>query len=136
MLRDSPVLQDIVAYTSGDLQNGKDVLVMTSRDLVTLDSVNSWASETSKEITNLDINNLVANTLVHIVRNLSVCPRYLPAKGGVTSSDVATAGIATKRAKVLGQAARLGFPFDGVKARKILRVKIKEDGRSNGVSCH
>ncbi|CAI7642826.1 unnamed protein product [Penicillium crustosum] len=105
MLRDSPTLQDIVARASGDLQNGKDVLVMTSRDLVTLDSITSWTSETSNQITNLDINNLAANALVHIVRHLSVCPRYLLAKGGVTSSDAATAGIAIKRAKVLGQAA-------------------------------
>ncbi|CRL17812.1 Fatty oxidation complex, alpha subunit FadB [Penicillium camemberti] len=105
MLRDSPVLQDIIARASTDLQDGKDVLVMTSRDLVTLDSINSWKSETSNQITNLDINNLAANALVHIVRHLSVCPRYLLAKGGVTSSDAATAGIAIKRAKVLGQAA-------------------------------
>ncbi|KAJ5499818.1 hypothetical protein N7453_008869 [Penicillium expansum] len=105
MLRNSPVLQDVVARASGDLQGGKDVLVMTSRDLVTLDSANSWASETSKTITNLDINNLAANALVHIVRHLNVCPRYLLAKGGVTSSDAATAGIAIKRARVLGQAA-------------------------------
>ncbi|KAJ5960363.1 uncharacterized protein N7479_007513 [Penicillium vulpinum] len=105
MLRHSPVLQGIVARASGDLQDGKDVLVVTSRDLVTLDSVNSWAPETSKRITNLDINNLAANALVHIVRHLSVCPRYLLAKGGVTSSDAATAGIAIKRARVLGQAA-------------------------------
>lgn len=105
MLRDSPVLQDIIARASGDLQDGKDVLVMTSRELVTLDSINSWTSETSNQITNLDINNLAANALVHIVRHLSVCPRYLLAKGGVTSSDAATAGIAIKRAKVLGQAA-------------------------------
>ncbi|KAK4871414.1 hypothetical protein LT330_000651 [Penicillium expansum] len=105
MLRNSPVLQDVVARASGDLQGGKDVLVMTSRDLVTLDSANSWASETSKTITNLDINNLAANALVHVVRHLNVCPRYLLAKGGVTSSDAATAGIAIKRARVLGQAA-------------------------------
>jgi uncharacterized protein YgbK (DUF1537 family) len=105
MLRHSPVLQDIVACASGDLQDGKDVLVMTSRDLVTLDSVNSWGSQASEKITNLDINNLAANALVHIVRHLSVCPRYLLAKGGVTSSDAATAGIAIKRARVLGQAA-------------------------------
>ncbi|KAJ5514162.1 hypothetical protein N7463_003714 [Penicillium fimorum] len=105
MLCHSPVLQEIVARASRDLQDGKDVLVMTSRDLVTLESVNSWAPETSKKITNLDINNLAANALVHIVRHLGVCPRYVLAKGGVTSSDAATAGIAIKRARVLGQAA-------------------------------
>ncbi|OQE45864.1 hypothetical protein PENCOP_c001G06061 [Penicillium coprophilum] len=105
MLRHSPALLKIVVRASEDLKNGKDVLVMTSRDLVTLDSVNSWAPETPKRITNLDINNLAANALVHIVRHLSVCPQYVLAKGGVTSSDAATAGIGIKRARVLGQAA-------------------------------
>ncbi|CAG8230356.1 unnamed protein product [Penicillium salamii] len=105
MLRRSLVLQEAVTRASEDLRGGQDVLVMTSRDLVTLDSVNTLASETSKQITNLDINSVAATALVHIVRNLSVCPRYLLAKGGVTSSDAATAGIAIERATVLGQAA-------------------------------
>lgn len=105
MLRRSLVLQEVVTRASDDLRGGQDVLVMTSRDLVTLDSVNTLASETSKQITNLDINSVAATALVHIVRNLSVCSRYLLAKGGVTSSDVATAGIAIRRATVLGQAA-------------------------------
>ncbi|CAG8415611.1 unnamed protein product [Penicillium salamii] len=105
MIRHSLVLQGVVTRASEDLQNGRDVLIMTSRDLVTLDSINTSVSETSKQITNLDINSISATALVHIVRNLSVCPRYLLAKGGVTSSDAATAGIAIKRATVLGQAA-------------------------------
>ncbi|KAJ5925760.1 hypothetical protein N7454_007270 [Penicillium verhagenii] len=105
MLCHSLVLQEIVTRASADLHLGKNVLIMTSRDLVTLDSVTSCASKSLRKLTNLDINNLVANALVHIVRHLSVCPRFLLAKGGVTSSDVATAGIAIKRARVLGQAA-------------------------------
>lgn len=105
MLCQSILLKGIVSQASEDLLGGKDVLVMTSRDLVTRDSSNIWSSKRSEEITNLEINNIAANALVHVVRHLNVCPRYLLAKGGVTSSDAATAGIAIKRATVLGQAA-------------------------------
>ena len=36
-------------------------------------------------------------------RRLEVRPRYLIAKGGITSSDLATKGLGVKRARVLGQ---------------------------------
>jgi uncharacterized protein YgbK (DUF1537 family) len=77
---------------------------MTSRDLVTVDSTPSSTS-TTRKLTNLEINTLVAQSLVYILRNLSIRPRYLLAKGGVTSSDAATAGVGIKRGRVLGQAA-------------------------------
>ena len=41
--------------------------------------------------------------LIEIVRSLDVQPRYLVAKGGITSSDVATHGLGIKRAMVPGQ---------------------------------
>ncbi|KAL2786771.1 hypothetical protein BJX66DRAFT_328342 [Aspergillus keveii] len=90
-LRNSSALQHIIERTSTALQGGKDVLVMTSRDLVTVDSTPSSTS-TTRKLTNLEINTLVAQSLVYILRNLSIRPRYLLAKGGVTSSDAATAG--------------------------------------------
>ena len=37
------------------------------------------------------------------LRRLEVRPRYLIAKGGITSSDLATRGLGVKRALVLGQ---------------------------------
>jgi uncharacterized protein YgbK (DUF1537 family) len=37
------------------------------------------------------------------VQRLEVLPRYLIAKGGITSSDVATRGLGVKRAMVAGQ---------------------------------
>ena len=39
-----------------------------------------------------------------MVQNLAVTPRYLIAKGGITSSDTATLGLGVRRALVLGQA--------------------------------
>ncbi|KAL2814026.1 hypothetical protein BJX63DRAFT_442687 [Aspergillus granulosus] len=104
-LQNSANMQRIVAQTSASLQSGKDVLVMTSRELMTTDSLATDAPAAVKHLTNLDINTLVASSLVHILRSLKICPRYLLAKGGVTSSDAATAGVGIKRGRVLGQAA-------------------------------
>ena len=41
--------------------------------------------------------------LVELVRQLPVAPRYLVAKGGITSSDLATKGLQMRRAIVRGQ---------------------------------
>ena len=82
------------------IQAGQDVLVMTSRKLVT----------GADALSSLRIGNCVAAALVKIVENIHVRPRYLVAKGGITSSDAATKGLRMKRAMVLGQAAK-GVPL-------------------------
>ena len=48
---------------------------------------------------------IVSAALSGIVRALPARPRFLVAKGGITSSDVATGGLGMRRALVLGQAA-------------------------------
>ena len=48
---------------------------------------------------------IVSSALVGIVRMISAQPRFLIAKGGITSSAVATGGLGMRRALVLGQAA-------------------------------
>ncbi len=56
------------------------------------------------EITSsLAICRTVSESLVTVVRNVAVRPRFLLAKGGITASDVATRGLGVKRAMVLGQ---------------------------------
>ncbi|CAK7349569.1 unnamed protein product [Dovyalis caffra] len=72
----------------------KDTLIMTSRELIT----GKTASES------LEINFKVSSALVEIVRRISTRPRYILAKGGITSSDLATKALEAKRAKVVGQA--------------------------------
>ncbi|XP_031281953.1 uncharacterized protein LOC116140467 [Pistacia vera] len=72
----------------------KDTLVMTSRELIT--------GKTSSE--SLEINFKVSSALVEIVRRITTRPRYILAKGGITSSDTATKALEAKRAKVVGQA--------------------------------
>lgn len=76
-----------------NLAQGHDVVVFTSRSLVT--GTDARAS--------LDIGRTVSQSLIRIVRSLDRQPRYLVAKGGITSSDVATKGLDVKRALIMGQ---------------------------------
>ncbi len=78
-----------------EISRGQDVLVMTSRELVIGDD----------EATSLDIGATVAKALVSFLVNLAAKPRYVIAKGGITSSDMATKGLKMKRAMIVGQAA-------------------------------
>ena len=75
------------------LARGEDVVVFTSRRLVSDADI----------ARGLAIGQRVSDSLVAIVRSLSVRPRYLLAKGGITSSDLATKGLGVRRALVLGQ---------------------------------
>ena len=43
------------------------------------------------------------------MQSLEVIPKFIIAKGGITSSDVATKGLAIRKARVLGQVAA-GIP--------------------------
>ncbi len=43
------------------------------------------------------------------MQSLEVVPKFIIAKGGITSSDVATKGLAIRKARVLGQVAA-GIP--------------------------
>lgn len=75
------------------LQAGETALLMTSRELVTGDDAAS----------SLSIGNRISDSLVRVVRGLRQRPRYLIAKGGITSSDLATKALGVRRARVMGQ---------------------------------
>lgn len=47
----------------------------------------------------------ISNAVTSIVRNFSIKPNFIIAKGGITSSDVGTKGLCVKRATVEGQIA-------------------------------
>lgn len=70
-----------------------DVVVFTSRELVV-----GQDAETS-----LGVGSHISGALVDLVQRLRTRPRYLVAKGGVTSSDLATKALGVKRAMVRGQ---------------------------------
>ena len=86
-------LSRVVAQANAALQSGRDVVVVTSRKLLT--GMDAEAS--------LAIGKQVSDALVEVLRRIQVQPRYLIAKGGITSSDLATRGLGVKRAIVLGQ---------------------------------
>ncbi|KAL3512167.1 hypothetical protein ACH5RR_024884, partial [Cinchona calisaya] len=72
----------------------KDTLIMTSRELIT--------GKTPSE--SLEINSKVSSALVEIVQRITTRPRYILAKGGITSSDLATKALGARCAKIVGQA--------------------------------
>lgn len=76
------------------LKAHKDTLIMTSRNLIT--------GRTAAE--SLDINFKVSSALVEIVKRITTKPRYIIAKGGITSSDLATKALGARCAKIVGQA--------------------------------
>ncbi|KAL4766581.1 uncharacterized protein BDW70DRAFT_165635 [Aspergillus foveolatus] len=94
------VIQSAITQTESYLNAGKDTLVMTSRALVKGDD----------EISSLKIGSRVAEALVGVLEGIEVRPRYVIAKGGITSSDAATKGLRMKRALIVGQAAA-GVPL-------------------------
>jgi uncharacterized protein YgbK (DUF1537 family) len=72
----------------------KDVMIFTSRRLITANHSNS----------SLSIGNKVSAFLVKLVQQLNTRPSYIIAKGGITSSDIATKCLYVKRAIIRGQA--------------------------------
>ena len=87
-------IQDAVQKVNTALKNGRDAMVYTSRDLV----------KGNDPDTSLKIGQAVSASLIKIIQGLTCQPRYLLAKGGITSSDVATRGLHVKRALISGQA--------------------------------
>jgi uncharacterized protein YgbK (DUF1537 family) len=77
------------------LGKGTDMVIFTSRLLIS--SADPGES--------LAIGNKVSAFLVELVKGLNTQPKCIIAKGGITSSDIATKGLKVRRALVLGQIA-------------------------------
>ena len=75
------------------LRQGEDIVLVTSRALVSGPSAEQ----------SLAIGRRVSQGMIAVLRALTTQPRYLIAKGGITSSDVATQALGVRRALVLGQ---------------------------------
>ena len=74
--------------------NGKTPVVYTSRQELRHDNV----AERQR------VGQQISDFLVDIVKSLRFQPAWLVAKGGITSHDILTEGLAIERARVLGQA--------------------------------
>jgi uncharacterized protein YgbK (DUF1537 family) len=75
------------------LAGGLDVLVFTSRELVTGEDAGA----------SLAISRSVSQSLVEVIHGIAERPAWIIAKGGITASDIATQGLGIRRARVLGQ---------------------------------
>ncbi len=89
---DSLVVSLIDRLTS-ILESGRHAALHTSREVVIGEDDDS----------SLAIGQRVSQCLVDITRGLPLAPRFIIAKGGITSSELATGALAIKRARVLGQ---------------------------------
>jgi uncharacterized protein YgbK (DUF1537 family) len=86
-------IRAVVEFLNNTLSQGQDVVVYTSRKFLT-----GKDHEGS-----LSIGRKISQGLVNIVRSIGIRPRYVLAKGGITSSDIATQALGIVRANVLGQ---------------------------------
>ncbi|AQX56132.1 four-carbon acid sugar kinase family protein [Bacillus sp. FSL M8-0256] len=87
---------DRVIETSENLiRSGKTVAIYTKRERMDL-------GEGKKE-EELKLSVKISDAVTSIVQRLEVRPSYIVAKGGITSSDIGTKGLAVKRATVAGQ---------------------------------
>lgn len=77
------------------IRDGKTVCCYTSRALVTADTGNKEDE--------LRLSVRISDAVQSLVGRLSVIPKFVIAKGGITSSDVGTKALGVKRANVLGQ---------------------------------
>jgi uncharacterized protein YgbK (DUF1537 family) len=84
----------LIKQTDQWLATGKDVVIYTSRELkVGTDTESS-----------LKIHSVISTFLVEIVNGIKIRPSFIIAKGGITSSDLASKGLSSKSALILGQA--------------------------------
>ena len=85
----------IIQQTEENLSRGRTTTIYTSRKVLDVGSAEK----------NLAASVNISDALTSIVNRLSVRPKFLIAKGGITSSDVGTKGLGVKKALVLGQVA-------------------------------
>jgi len=87
------IIQKTITRVNELLELGKDVVIYTSRELI----------KRQDDQQNLSIGAKISASLVEVLQGLTVRPKFLIAKGGITSSDLATKGLAVKKAIVQGQ---------------------------------
>ncbi len=88
-------LAETAAQLNSLLAGGRTPVLYTSRDLITGGSAQE----------SLQIGNRISDGLMAVLRRLERRPSFIVAKGGITSSDVATRALGVTRALVRGQIA-------------------------------
>jgi uncharacterized protein YgbK (DUF1537 family) len=86
-------VERVIGEMNRSVNMQRDTVIYTSRDLMT--------GATAEE--SIRIQAGVAAALIEVVRGISAAPRYVLAKGGITSHDIASKSLEVKRAIVAGQ---------------------------------
>lgn len=92
-LLESPdeTLFPLSAQLNQAIESGTTAILFTSRERVDVEGENLFISQT------------ISRALVSLVQSVVARPSFLIAKGGITSSDIATDALGVKTAHVLGQ---------------------------------
>lgn len=88
-------LQRIVGEIEENISKGTTVTVYTGRQRF----------DAGNEEESLRVSVKISEAITSLVNRISIQPAFIIAKGGITSSDVGTKGLAVKKALVLGQVA-------------------------------
>ncbi|MEJ9217364.1 four-carbon acid sugar kinase family protein [Paenibacillus glucanolyticus] len=85
----------VIALAESAIASGKTVTIYTRRERLDLGE--------GKQEEELKQSIKISDAVTSIVERLQARPRYIIAKGGITSSDIGTKGLRVKRATVAGQ---------------------------------
>ncbi|MCZ2737467.1 four-carbon acid sugar kinase family protein [Bacillus safensis] len=85
----------VIQQTEALLAAGQSVAVYTRRERLDL------GDDRQEEELKLSVQ--ISDAVTSIVQRLTIRPKYLIAKGGITSSDIGTRGLSVRRATVAGQ---------------------------------
>lgn len=85
----------VIKQTETLLTSGQSVAVYTRRERLDLGD--------NRQEEELKLSVQISDAVTSIVQRLTIRPKYLIAKGGITSSDIGTRGLSVKRATVAGQ---------------------------------
>ncbi len=88
-------IQRVISEAEHEIRAGRTVAVFTRRKRLDLNTGNKEDE--------LQLAEKISNAVTSIIASLTVRPRFIIAKGGITSSDVGTKGLQVKKALVLGQ---------------------------------
>lgn len=91
----------VVRACESYIRSGKTVAVYTKRERIDLNSPDKEEE--------LKVAVRISDAVTSIVQKLSIKPKFVVAKGGITSSEIGTKGLKVKKAKVMGQI-RPGIP--------------------------
>jgi uncharacterized protein YgbK (DUF1537 family) len=86
-------LEKLASEIEKHLRNKTSIVLYTSRDIV----------YPQDEALHRQTADRISDALVKIIQKLPIMPRFIVAKGGITSSDIATLALGIRKARVLGQ---------------------------------